>query len=237
RASMNVGFVGTGTMGTPMLANLVKKGFGVIAYDVVPAALANAEKRGATRAESAADAARRSDLVITMLPSSSHIETAYLGKNGIAEGLTAGRLCVDMSTVDPAVSRRVAQALGAKGVRFIDAPVSGGVPRAEEGTLAIMVGGEARDVEEARPALAAIGVVARPRSARLHQRLSVPEALGRARACINGGPRDGPPNPPNARKRPGEAGALLGRLALGSGHGGGLALGSVATAPGARKRR
>src|SRR2546423_503644 len=119
---MNVGFVGTGTMGAPMLANLVKKGFGVIAYDVVPAALANAEKRGATRAESAADAARRSDLVITMLPSSSHIETAYLGKNGIAEGLTAGRLCVDMSTVDPAVSRRVAQALAAKGVRFIDAP-------------------------------------------------------------------------------------------------------------------
>src|SRR5207248_1747067 len=87
------------------------------------------------------------------------------------------------------------------------------------------------------PASSAIGVVARPRSARLHQRLSVPEALGRARACINGGPRDGPPNPPNARKRPGEAGALLGRLALGSGHGGGLALGSVATAPGARKRR
>src|SRR2546425_6724215 len=90
---MNVGFVGTGTMGAPMLGNLVKKGFGVVAYDVAPAALANAEKRGATRAESAADAARRSNLVITMLPSSSHIETAYLGKNGIAEGLTAGRLC------------------------------------------------------------------------------------------------------------------------------------------------
>src|SRR5882724_7182474 len=154
---MNVGFVGTGTMGAPMLGNLVKKGFGVVAYDVAPAALASAEKRGATRAESPADAARRSDLVITMLPSSSHIETAYLGKNGIAEGLAAGRLCVDMSTVDPAVSRRVAQSLAAKGVRFVDAPVSGGVPRAEEGTLAIMVGGEARDVEEARPVLCAMG--------------------------------------------------------------------------------
>src|SRR5438270_6370778 len=125
---MNVGFVGTGTMGTSMLANHVKKGFGVIAYDVVPAALANAEKRGATRAESAADAARRSDLVITMLPSSSHIETAYLGKNGIAEGLTAGRLCVDMSTVDPAASRRVAQSLAATGGPRPDAPVPGGVP-------------------------------------------------------------------------------------------------------------
>jgi len=112
---MNVGFVGTGTMGAPMLGNLVKKGFGVVAYDVAPAALASAEKRGATRAESAADAARRSDLVITMLPSSSHIETAYLGKNGIAEGLAAGRLCVDMSTVDPAVSRRVAQSLAGEG--------------------------------------------------------------------------------------------------------------------------
>jgi 3-hydroxyisobutyrate dehydrogenase len=154
---MNVGFVGTGTMGQPMLGNLVKKGFGVIAYDVVPAALAGAEKRGATRAESAADAARRSDIVVTMLPSSSHVESAYLGRNGIAEGLTAGRLCVDMSTIDPGASRRVAEALRARGVRFIDAPVSGGVPRAEDGTLAIMVGGDARDVEEARPALAAMG--------------------------------------------------------------------------------
>src|SRR5438067_12835326 len=137
---MNVGFVGTGTMGAPMLGNLLKKGFGVIAYDVVPAALANAEKRGATRAESGADAARRSDLVVTMLPSSSHVESAYLGKNGIAEGLTRGRLCVDMSTIDPAVSRRVAAALKAKGVRVIDAPVSGGGRRAEAGRLAVVVG-------------------------------------------------------------------------------------------------
>src|SRR5437773_12432984 len=104
---MNVGFVGTGTMGAPMLGNLVKKGFGVVAYDVAPAALANAEKRGATRAESAADAARRSDLVITMLPSSSHIETAYLGKNGIAEGPTACRHCVAMSCCVQALSRSV----------------------------------------------------------------------------------------------------------------------------------
>src|SRR6266550_1551447 len=116
---MNVGFVGTGTMGAPMLGNLLKKGFGVIAYDVAPAALANAEKRGATRAESGADAARRSDLVITMLPSSSHVEQAYLAKNGIAEGLRAGRLCVDMSTIDPAVSRRVAPALAAMGANVI----------------------------------------------------------------------------------------------------------------------
>ena len=154
---MNVGFVGAGTMGLPMLANLVKKGFGVIAYDIVPAALKAAEERGATRAESPADAARRSEVVVTMLPSSSNVEAAYLGQNGIAEGLQRGRLCVDMSTIDPAVARRVAAALAAKGARFVDAPVSGGVPRATDGTLAIMVGGDPRDVEEARPVLAAMG--------------------------------------------------------------------------------
>ncbi len=154
---MNVGFIGTGTMGQPMLANLVKKGFAVVTYDVVPAALAAAVKSGATAAGSSADVARRSDLVITMLPSSSHVEAAYLGAGGVAEGVAAGRLCVDMSTIDPAVSRRVAAALKTRGVRFIDAPVSGGVPRATDGTLAIMVGGDGRDFEEARPVLAAMG--------------------------------------------------------------------------------
>jgi 3-hydroxyisobutyrate dehydrogenase len=154
---MNVGFIGTGTMGQPMLANLVKKGYGVVAYDVVPAALQSAVGLGATAAASAADAAKRSDLVITMLPSSSHVEAAYLGAGGVLEGVAAGRLCVDMSTIDPSVSRRVAAALGARAVRFLDAPVSGGVPRATDGTLAIMVGGDARDLEEARPALAVMG--------------------------------------------------------------------------------
>ena len=154
---MNVGFVGTGTMGQPMLANLVKKGFAVVAYDVAPPALAAAVKSGAAAAGSAADVARRSELVITMLPSSSHVEAAYLGPGGVAEGVAAGRLCVDMSTIDPAVCRRVAAALKTRGVRFIDAPVSGGVPRATDGTLAIMVGGDGRDFEEARPVLAAMG--------------------------------------------------------------------------------
>jgi 3-hydroxyisobutyrate dehydrogenase len=154
---MKIGFIGTGTMGQPMLANLVKKGFTVAAYDTVPAALAAAVKAGASAAGSAADAAQRSEVVITMLPSSSHVESVYLGKGGVLEGVAAGRLCVDMSTIDPSVSRRVAAALAARNVRFLDAPVSGGVPRATDGTLAIMVGGDARDLEEARPALAAMG--------------------------------------------------------------------------------
>ena len=154
---MTIGFVGTGTMGQPMLANLVRKGYRVVAYDIAPPALAAAVAAGARAAGSAAEAARGADLVVTMLPSSSHVEAAYLGAGGIAEGAGRGRLCVDMSTIDPAASRRVAAALAARGVRFIDAPVSGGVPRALDGTLAIMVGGDARDVEEARPVLAAMG--------------------------------------------------------------------------------
>jgi 3-hydroxyisobutyrate dehydrogenase len=154
---MTIGFIGTGTMGRPMLANLVKTGFSVVAYDIVPGALQGAVASGATAASSAAEAARRSELVITMLPSSSQVEEAYLGRGGVLEGVASGRLCVDMSTIDPAVSRRVAAALAARSVRFLDAPVSGGVPRATDGTLAIMVGGDARDLEEARPALAAMG--------------------------------------------------------------------------------
>ena len=154
---MNIGFIGTGTMGQPMLANLLKKGFPVLAYDVVPTALAAAVKLGATGAASVAEAVKGSELLVTMLPSSSHVESVYLGAGGVLESVAAGRLCVDMSTIDPGVSRRVAAALAGRKARFIDAPVSGGVPGAVDGTLAIMVGGDARDLEEARPALAAMG--------------------------------------------------------------------------------
>jgi len=152
-----IGFVGAGTMGIPMISNLLKAGFSVLAYDVRPEAVEEAKKRGAAAGGSSAEAARDSDVVITMLPSSSDVEAAYLGPKGVLEGAPAGRLCVDMSTIDPGMSRRVAERAKAKGVRFLDAPVSGAVPRAIEGTLTIMVGGEAKDLEEARPALSAMG--------------------------------------------------------------------------------
>jgi 3-hydroxyisobutyrate dehydrogenase len=154
---MKVGFIGTGTMGQPMLANLVKKGFEVVAFDVVPGALDIAVRLGAGRAGSAGEAAANCDLVITMLPSSANVEAAYLGEGGIIESAPAGRLCVDMSTIDPGTSQRVAARLQERGLRFLDAPVSGGVGGATAGTLAIMVGGDARDLEEARRALAAMG--------------------------------------------------------------------------------
>jgi 3-hydroxyisobutyrate dehydrogenase len=154
---MKVGFIGVGAMGRPMAANLIKKGFTVTAYDASAEALAAIVKLGAAKAGSSADAACVSDVVITILPSSANVVAAYLGEGGVLEGAAAGRLCVDMSTIDPATSRLVAATASTRGIRFLDAPVSGGVSRAEDGTLAIMVGGDGTDVDEARPVLAAMG--------------------------------------------------------------------------------
>jgi 3-hydroxyisobutyrate dehydrogenase len=154
---MKIAFIGIGNMGRPMLANLLKKEFSVVAYDIAPGVLDAAVALGAARAVSPAEAASAGDLVITILPSSSNVEAAYLGAGGIIEGAVAGRLCVDMSTIDPGTSQRVAARLQEQGIRFLDAPVSGGVGGAVAGTLAIMVGGAVEDLEEARPALAAMG--------------------------------------------------------------------------------
>lgn len=154
---MHIAFIGTGNMGLPMLANLLKKGFPATAYDIVPAALERAVEHGAARAGSPAEAAAAGEMVVTILPSSGNVEAAYLGPNGILEGVPKGRLCIDMSTIDPGTSQRVAARLAEKGVRFIDAPVSGGVRGATDGTLAIMVGGDPTDFAEAKPALDAMG--------------------------------------------------------------------------------
>ena len=155
---MRVGFIGTGTMGQPMLTNIIKKtGHTVLAWDVVPEALEAARRLGAAAAGSAAEVARGAEITITMLPSSSHVEAAYTGPAGILEAAPAGRLCVDMSTIEPATSQRVAAAAKTRGIRFLDAPVSGAVPRAVAGTLTIMVGGDPKDLEEARPVLEAMG--------------------------------------------------------------------------------
>ena len=120
---MNIAFIGVGNMGRPMLANLLKKGFSAIAYDIVPAALDGAVALGAARASSPAEAAAAGDMVITILPSSGNVEAAYLGAGGIIEGVAPGRLCIDMSTIDPGTSQRVAARLQERGVRFLDAPV------------------------------------------------------------------------------------------------------------------
>jgi 3-hydroxyisobutyrate dehydrogenase len=152
-----IGFIGVGTMGLPMAKNLVKKGFTVTAFDANPEAVKAAAAAGMSAAATAAEAVAAADIVVTMLPSSPHVESVYTGDGGVLAAARRGTLCVDMSTIDPAVSQRVAKAAQERGVRFLDAPVSGGTPRAIDGTLAIMVGGAPADFEEAKPALAAMG--------------------------------------------------------------------------------
>src|SRR5262245_36044645 len=134
-----IGFVGVGTMGLPMATNLAKKGFAVTAFDVNPDAVRAAAAAGMSAAASSAEAVAGADIVVTMLPSSPHVESAYTGDGGVLAAARRGTLCVDMSTIDPAVSRRVAAAARERGVRFIDATVSGGVPRATDVTMAIIV--------------------------------------------------------------------------------------------------
>src|SRR5256712_12292881 len=137
---MKIGFIGTGTRGQPMLSNLVKKGHSVVAYDVVEPALEGAVKHGAVRAGSAAEAAKASELVITMLPSSSHVEAAYLGAAGILEGIGRGRLCVDMSTIDPAASRPPGEAATDPGGGLFPPPRAPGAPRAAGARLPRLAG-------------------------------------------------------------------------------------------------
>ena len=123
-----IGFIGVGTMGLPMATNLLKKGFAVTAYDLNALAVKAAVAAGMTAAASAAEAIADADIVITMLPSSPHVEATYMGDGGVVNAARRGTLCVDMSTIDPAVSRRVAAAAAERGIRFVDAPVSGGTP-------------------------------------------------------------------------------------------------------------
>jgi 3-hydroxyisobutyrate dehydrogenase len=152
-----IGFIGVGTMGLPMAVNLVKKGFAVTAYDLNAQAVKAAVAAGMTAAASAAEAVAGADIVVTMLPSSPHVESVYGGDGGVINAARKGTLCIDMSTVDPAASRRVAAAAAERGLRFVDAPVSGGTPRATDGTLAIMVGASGEDFQAALPALQAMG--------------------------------------------------------------------------------
>jgi 2-hydroxy-3-oxopropionate reductase len=139
---MNIGFIGLGIMGKPMAKNLLKAGYSLVVYDVVAAAVAELVQAGATAGASPKDVASRSELVITMLPNSPHVKEAVLGKNGVIEGAKPGSVLVDMSSIAPLASREVAAELARKGIEMLDAPVSGGEPKAVDGTLSVMVGGK-----------------------------------------------------------------------------------------------
>ena len=152
-----IGFIGLGKMGVPMAANLLKAGYSVIGFDVS----ANAGEELQTqayfaRAATAQDAARAANIVILMLPDSKIVDR-LLWDDGLANSLTKGALLIDMGSSDPMRSKFNAEKLAALDIRFVDAPVSGGVKRAIDGSLTIMIGGEAAAVEAARPVLAAMG--------------------------------------------------------------------------------
>lgn len=139
---MKVGFIGLGIMGKPMSKNLIKAGYSLVVNDVNKAAVAELVALGAESAESAKSVAEKVDVVITMLPNSPHVKQVVLGANGVLEGARPGLVLIDMSSIAPLVSREVSAKLAEKGVEMLDAPVSGGEPKAIDGTLSVMVGGK-----------------------------------------------------------------------------------------------
>ena len=157
---MNIGFIGLGIMGKPMAKNLLKAGHTLVVYDVVAAPVKEMVEAGATAGTSPKDVASRNDLIITMLPNSPHVKKAVLGEGGVIEGAKPGSVLVDMSSIAPLASREVAAELAKKGVEMLDAPVSGGEPKAIDGTLAIMVGGKEAIFEGVKDVLLKMGASA-----------------------------------------------------------------------------
>lgn len=156
-AERTVGFVGLGVMGQPMARNLLCAGLAVRAFDISDEALAALADAGATPVESGAQAAEGADAVFVSLPDSPHVERAVLGEDGIVQGSAPGAVVVDLSTIDAGVSRRLAAQLAARGLLYLDAPVSGGPQGADAGTLSIMVGGSRDAYRRVEPLLRYLG--------------------------------------------------------------------------------
>ena len=154
---MNIGFIGLGHMGAPMARNLLKAGHALVVYDVVQRNVDALKAAGAVAAPSAARAADQAELVITMLPSSPHVKTVYLGNEGVLAGVAAGVTLIDSSTIDPHTAREVAAQAAQHGNAMADAPVSGGTGGAEAGTLTFMVGGDADVFRKITPVLRHMG--------------------------------------------------------------------------------
>ncbi|RTZ97303.1 MAG: NAD(P)-dependent oxidoreductase [Deltaproteobacteria bacterium] len=154
---MTIAFIGMGTMGTPMAMNILNAGYDLVVHNRHRDREIPLVEKGATRAPSPAAAAETAEIVIICVSDTPDVEEIVLGENGIIRGAGKNTLVVDMSTISPAATRRMATTLGEKGIRMIDAPVSGGSEGAINGTLAIMAGGTPADVETARPVLASMG--------------------------------------------------------------------------------
>lgn len=152
-----IGFIGLGNMGGPMATNLIKAGHEVAVFDLSEDAMATLKAAGATPAASAMEVVQDKDFVISMLPASKHVTSLYHGDTGIAKHIPSSALVIDSSTIDAQTARDLAVALNQHGVRFIDAPVSGGTAGAKAGTLTFICGGDAADIEEARLVLSHMG--------------------------------------------------------------------------------
>jgi len=136
-----IGFIGLGIMGRPMAKNLLKKGYELLVTDLNQDAVSDLVTQGAQAAASIAEVARSVDTIITMLPNSPQVEAVALGADGIIDHARPGTLLIDMSSIAPLAAQKIAAGLQAKGIRMIDAPVSGGEPKAIDATLSIMCGG------------------------------------------------------------------------------------------------
>lgn len=150
---MKIGFIGLGIMGKPMAKNIAKAGHELVVLDHNADLVEEFVGEGATTFATPAEVAAHVDMVITMVPDSPQVKEVALGEGGLIEGAKEGLLYADMSSINPLASQEVAEALGAKGVRMVDAPVSGGEPKAVDGTLAVMVGGAQEDFDEMKPVL------------------------------------------------------------------------------------
>jgi 2-hydroxy-3-oxopropionate reductase len=154
---MRIGFIGLGIMGKPMSMNLLKAGNHLRVYNRSHAALDELRNAGAEIGSSPSDVAAHSDVVITMLPNSPQVKEVVLGSNGIVKGAKPGLLVVDMSSIAPLVTREISAELAQHGIRMLDAPVSGGEPKAKDGTLSIMVGGAKADFDRMLPVFKSMG--------------------------------------------------------------------------------
>lgn len=153
-----VGFLGLGIMGSRMAANVAKAGYELTVWTHTEGKAERwATEHGATAASTPAEVAAASDIVVSMVVDGAQVESVLCGQAGVAKGAREGLLCVDMSTIAPTDTRRIAERLAERGIRMIDAPVTGSSPRAEAGTLTIMVGGPAEDFKRTRPLLESMG--------------------------------------------------------------------------------
>jgi 2-hydroxy-3-oxopropionate reductase len=152
-----IGFIGLGIMGRHMALHLLNAGYPLVVFDIVEQAMAESVSMGARKAASCNEVAASSDIVISMVPDSPDVEEVALGRGGIIEAAREGLIYIDMSTISPTMTKKVANELGKKGVRCLDAPVSGGEVGAKNASLSIMIGGEPDLFEEVKPLLAVLG--------------------------------------------------------------------------------